>query len=169
MNCFFRWCLGRLYGKLDSLLPSGEENICKDCYKCCSAAARQKVSEIEKNYIRNFLKRNKLSLSLMEDYEEFLKAREELQTSEAWEVLCPFYNREKKYCNIYQARPYSCRIYGNYSLSVDDLPGGCAYRKKVKIYSEENMFRVIPYSDNYGSIAAAYKIYIKYFGKFSGK
>jgi hypothetical protein len=47
-----------LYKKLDSKLTD-EENICRDCYKCCTAAARQTVSAVEQAYIKKYLQEQK--------------------------------------------------------------------------------------------------------------
>ena len=157
-----------LYKKLDSLLPPSGENICMDCYKCCTAAARQKVSSVELDYIKDYLRAKDMSLSLMKDYNDFLRARLKSDSSDAWQIICPFYNVKEKRCIIYPVRPYSCRIYGNYSGAVEDLPGNCPYRKKVNLYTEKNMFKVIPCSVSYGSIAAAYNTYKKYTGWFAG-
>ncbi|HPZ10165.1 MAG TPA: YkgJ family cysteine cluster protein [Candidatus Eremiobacteraeota bacterium] len=163
MNRFFIYLIKRLYIKLDSALPSHEsKNICGNCYKCCTAAARQKVSSLEEDYINHFLKEKGFPSSLMEEYEKFLSLRLNLYNSSARDILCPFYTKEKKNCFIYPVRPYSCRIYGNYAIAVEDLPEKCAYRKLVSLYNEKNLIKVIPCSEDYASIAALYKVYIKY-------
>ncbi len=155
-----------LYKKLDTKL-TGEENICRDCYKCCTAAARQTVSAVEQAYIKKYLMEHKLSLTLMDDYEKFLNDRQNLYDKSVHNILCPFYDRDKKHCVIYPARPYSCRIYGNFSVSKEDLPAKCAYKKTTTIYNEKNLFKTVPCSEDYASIAAAYKIYIKYIAWWS--
>lgn len=165
MNRIFLYLMKNLYKKLDITL-TGEENICRDCYKCCTAAARQTVSAVEQAYIKKYLHEQNLSLTLMEDYERFLKDRKNLYDKSAHNILCPFYDRDKKQCFIYPVRPYSCRIYGNFSVSDTDLPGKCVYKKTTLIYNEKNLFKTVPYSEDYASIAAAYKIYIKYIAWF---
>jgi len=161
MNRIFLYLLRRMYKKLDITITC-EENICRDCYKCCTAAARQKVSSVEEAYIKKYLIDQNLPLTLMEDYERFLNDRQNLYDRSVHNILCPFYDRDKKHCFIYPARPYSCRIYGRFSVSKDDLPGKCIYKKTTKIYREKDLFKTVPCSEDYASIAAAYKIYIKY-------
>lgn len=159
---FFRRQIRNLYEKLDRLLPSFDGNMCGKCIKCCTAAARQKVSRLELDYIDFYIKDNNLPLHLIDDYEKFLIQRLELKDKSALNIMCPFYSHEKSNCIIYTVRPYSCRIYGNYSISAEDLPLDCFYRKHVKLYTEKNLTKVIPYCEDYGSIASCYKIYNKY-------
>ena len=41
-------------------------------YKCCTAAARQKVSSVELDYIKDYLRAKRyVPLSLMKDYNDF--------------------------------------------------------------------------------------------------
>lgn len=159
---FFK-LLNRLYGRLDMLLhiQGNSENLCGDCSKCCTAAASQIVSDLEKDYIREFLRLNEFSMSFMDDYERFLLARAEVHDTSALKIFCPFYDIEEHVCVIYDVRPYSCRIYGNYSSSIDDLPKNCSYRNLAKIYGN---VKNIPLAETYGTIACAYSVYNKYIG-----
>jgi uncharacterized protein len=163
MNRVFLYLLRNLYAKLDIKLIN-EKNICSNCYKCCTAAARQRVSAIEKEYIKEYLKEKGFPVNLIEDYEKFLDDRKNLYDRCAVNILCPFYDTEKKGCFIYPARPYSCRIYGNFSMNRDDLPKECSYRKITKIYSDKDLLKIVPYSEDYASIGSAYTVYIKYTG-----
>jgi len=161
MKFFFK-LLNRLYSRVDLLLPSGgeSEKFCGNCCKCCTAAASQTVSKLEKDYIREFLRLNEFSMTFMEEYERFLFARAEVHDTSALSIFCPFYDTDEHLCVIYDIRPYSCRIYGNYSQSVDDLPKDCSYRNIVKCYVN---VKVVPFSETYVTLVCSYYVYDKYF------
>lgn len=164
MDRLFFSQIRKLYNKLDLFLPYRERNICKDCYICCTAAARQKITDIERDYIENFIKDRGFSLEIMERYEEFLESRLLAYNNSELNNVCPFYDLKGRECIIYPVRPYSCRIYGNYSCSINDLPVNCSYRNLAKTYTQQEFFRIIPFAQHYGNLAVAYKIYNKYLG-----
>jgi len=91
----------RRLNEIYSLVPNFN---CDRCGQCCGPIHWGLSEDI---IIREFLKENK---------REYIKWNEDDYINN--ELRCPYYNREKNICTIYQVRPLICRLQG----VVKELP-----------------------------------------------
>jgi hypothetical protein len=82
----------------------------------------------------------------MEDYENFLNDRQNLYDKSAHNILCPFYDRDKKHCFIILSDLYSfAEFYEIFQYQIMIFPGQCVYKKTTAIYNEKKPFKTVPY------------------------
>lgn len=133
------------YAKLDRvLLPTGRD--CGICGECCKRASMLTVHPLEIEYIRRYVKNNKL----VKKFQDFAGSA----VVKIWGNTaghCPF--QEGALCGIYPARPYYCRIYGHYDYLGNSLLDGCAYKGHAVTYSRREE---LPLIEEFDRLTAAF-------------
>lgn len=119
-----------LYQTLES--PPGE-NLCGSCRICCTAGGltRQNVTDLE------------LAV-LGEAGPEFARyaARERQADGSYLHAECP--NLGPAGCQVYERRPFSCRVFGHYRASGTTLPSECVFLGKDREFPAPDYYRVVP-------------------------
>jgi len=150
--------LEKIYKKFDKEVFSTflETNPCSNCYICCTSKYSQKVSELELAYLKDFIIKNHLLEVYYKDFIHFLDLRMKKGNKEP-ETVCPFYDISLNKCIVYPARPFSCRIFGNFAFSFDSIPASCIYYNKVKVIKEKDLIK-IPQMDSLASLVAVWRV-----------
>jgi len=92
------------------------ENPCGACNKCCTSSGRvrQRVTDLELGLLER-----ETGKTRADTFRAYLEQR--------GASTCPYYDLERHGCGAYQARPFSCRVFGHYRLEGTALPADCAF------------------------------------------
>jgi tetratricopeptide (TPR) repeat protein len=133
--------LEEIYRMVDAALPHHEGNACGGCDICCKAKMRHGVRLVELALIARYFERTG-SRHTSETFRKFCAARHRIKDHGI--LYCPMYNRAAKSCTIYPVRPFSCRLYGMYTIRRESLPPSCAFRKSVVYVPDNEKYARIP-------------------------
>ncbi|MDQ7822722.1 MAG: YkgJ family cysteine cluster protein [Candidatus Eremiobacteraeota bacterium] len=147
-----------VFREVESFLPSTGGNVCLACNICCSSVASLGVTELEFDYIHEFLERSGRDVegaALFRDYIFTVRKPPDVRPQK---LICPFYDRKAEGCAIYEVRPLSCRTYGHFIREdlLGLIPERCVLKKNVVIYKEETFFRYLPFTIPFFTLAFAY-------------
>lgn len=92
---------------------------CFRCGLCCSSKMRLSLSELEYDFLEDFVKQNS-DKPHIDEFNAFIKDKATL--------YCPYYDKERG-CSVYIARPMCCRLFGNFHFIGYHSPrDSCAYK-----------------------------------------
>lgn len=160
MNPSFFARTEELYRSIDDYLPSSGGNPCNQCRLCCTGLAFQGVSELEFDYIEEYLIRKGKDPEQVKPFRKFIGAKKRGSPGPADES-CPFHSGTG--CSIYEARTLSCRTFG-YFIRAENLsmiPESCAFRKKVILYTVESFGELIPFAVPFYSLVGSYDRFLQ--------
>ncbi|HPZ06631.1 MAG TPA: YkgJ family cysteine cluster protein [Candidatus Eremiobacteraeota bacterium] len=146
--------LQNLYLRLSRLFEKNKKNFCGICHSCCTYIFEHGVCDIEYEYIRRYLQ-EKDDFQNAGKFRDYIRKKRNLY-GELLYTECPLYDKDKKGCSIYTARPYSCRVFGLYGRIPP--PPFCTFREYSIIYSSKNFYDIAPLSKEFFEIKSLYEI-----------
>lgn len=134
------------YENLNSFFPSYDGNPCENCNVCCKRIANLGASQMEKDYIREYISRNRLPAEYMDKYCEFIDFLGK-SPAEKHGKTCPFFSEEIKGCSIYKARLLSCRTFGCFLNKKFEsmVPDYCLIRDRIVYYDDSDFASKMPF------------------------
>jgi len=116
-----------LYDKLEEVLSklNTAKVECYRCGACCSTPFFVTITDIEFNYIVNYMQENQIPVNFHFEVENG-KSPDKRFGFSRW--ICPLFNRNG--CSVYPARPFACRIFGHYS-ALKFTRKICAYKNPI--------------------------------------
>lgn len=138
--------LEKLYLQLEKPFPAGEENPCGRCRECCTGRglSSHHVTPVELELIASRVGEERL-----ESFQRFLKRNGEVE-------VCPYFDDEIWGCGIYQQRPYSCRVFGNYRRVDTRLPEVCVFSGQEWIFGVGEYLTSVPLALELKELARAF-------------
>ena len=125
--------LEKLYRELT---PPPAKNACGECKMCCTAAGVnvQRVTDLE--------------LALLERHYgaetrgNFQIYAKRVRNAEGYLFeVCPNYRGG---CQVYEHRPFSCRVFGHYKPAQSRLPEGCVFIGSEREFAREDYYEAVP-------------------------
>ncbi len=147
----------QFYENMNKYMPSYEGNPCEECNLCCKKIANLGASEMEIDYMEEYVKRNN------KDWNKFLKFKEFLTKSpvEKKGETCPFFDEKLKGCSAYGGRLLSCRTFACFinEKFTNLIPEFCLIKSNVKVYNDETFAETMPFVIDFYQMIEMYKKY----------
>lgn len=128
----------RIFQQLELLyaaLPTSSGiNECGQCRECCTTKGLSihSITALELEYIGH-----RIGTDRLEDFRLFATRSSHID-------VCPYFDEERWGCGIYEARPFSCRVFGHYRSESTALPDVCVYRGQEQIFSNHSYYQSVP-------------------------
>jgi Fe-S-cluster containining protein len=97
-----------------------------------------------------------------EDFKAYVSKTKKEASDDLLHEVCPFHAGASG-CNIYPARPLSCRAFGrfiNKSL-LHIIPESCPLRETIVIYTDETFADLVPFALPFYSLVGRYDRFLK--------
>lgn len=144
--------LKEIFENFDREYHFGPELLCGECKICCTNKVKYpKISRLEYDLIKDFLKKNEPEQSL-EIFKEYM--------TDSKINTCPCYDKEKK-CLIYPVRPFCCRVFGIFGFENDrsvPLPDNCIFHKTRQQLGERDKYEKIKGLSDFMELIRKYDI-----------
>jgi len=149
LKSFFK-VIKKIYDDYDDEYRKNQDFDCGTCYICCTNRTDYpKISNLEYDFIDNFLKENNLNISI-EVLKKYMTGKE-IET-------CPCYDKEKK-CLIYPVRALCCRIYGKFGFEEDiPLSESCVFYDNVVQVKDKEKYQTVKGLSEFLEIIRKYDI-----------
>ena len=138
--------LEKLYIQLEKPFSMSAENPCGRCRECCTGRglSSHHVTPIELELIASRVGEERLGT-----FRRFLARNGEIE-------VCPYFDDQTWGCGIYQQRPYSCRVFGNYRRVDTRLPEVCVFSGQESIFGVGEYLKSVPLAAELKELARAF-------------
>ncbi len=152
-----------IYKEVDSHLPVHRGNPCNGCNMCCTSSASQGATALEYDYMKEYLVNSGRSPEELDKFRDYVGKVRDTSTGKLLYSNCPFYNFTEKNCNIYPARPLSCRTFGYFIKEgrLHLIPDRCFLKKTVKIYTDKTFGNLLPFAMPFYDMVYSYEEFLK--------
>lgn len=149
--------ISAFYESLSGFFPAYEGNPCEECNVCCKRIANLGVSEMEMDYVEEYLSREKPGPEYKERLRDFKRFIGETPDQKNGQT-CPFFSEELKGCSIYAARPLSCRTFGCYLNRRYEgmVPDYCLIRDGITYYDDSDFAEKMPFVPDFYRMQQTY-------------
>jgi len=139
-----------LYDSFDKEYFIPSENSCGECKLCCTSDMKYPpLSKLECDFIEDFFKEHDGNPDI-ESFKNFMINRDRSH--------CPYFNPLSG-CNIYNARPMYCRLFGLFRFKGNTpVPKNCVFYGKTVRATPQLMYKIIKYFPEFAELKYKYAL-----------